>query len=536
VAFALLVCALGCGERCVPGGSTSQDAATNGPTVVVCPAVGCPADARAVKEGGNLRIHVEAEPAGLCDLVNHEAWVRWIVENQVMETLLEQSPESGSLTPRLAERWQSVGRGAARTFVFHLRDGVRFHDGRPLTAADVIYTLDTARDPKLGADQKSDLEPITRISSPDPRTVVLDVPKPAPFLLQALAHIAIYPKHLLDGSDLRTATYCRAPIGTGPYRVAEWKSGVSLTLERAAGYWGTRPHLDRLEFRFLRDRQAAWLLYQRGELDVMGRLPPGAGAVAEHEPKLAGHQLLRHTPRAFMFVLWNTRRPELASPEARAALGQLVDLPRFVQVAFDGHARAQSGPFVAGTPSYDPAIAPWPYDPQAAQRALAALPAPPKRLRFLSTAGSPAVDQLATLLEEDLRKSGIELTIEKLDFARVLDRLRTHDFDVTALQLTLALEQDNWGLFHSRAGGEQNWAGYSDVSVDALLDRIRETDDPDARHALDRQLHAALHARGPMSFLVAPEVETAIAPGIGGVRPSSDGYALTKAFRIAGAP
>ena len=121
-------------------------------------------------------------------------------------------------------------------------------------------------------------------------------------------------------------------------------------------------------------------------------------------------------------------------------------------------------------------------------------------------------------------------------FARVLDRLRTNDFDVTALQLTLALEQDNWGLFHSRATGEQNWAGYSDAAVDALLDRIRETDDASARHVLDRQLHATLHARGPMSFLVAPEVDTAIAPGIGGIQPSSDGYTFTRAFHIAGAP
>jgi peptide/nickel transport system substrate-binding protein len=146
------------------------------------------------------------------------------------------------------------------------------------------------------------------------------------------------------------------------------------------------------------------------------------------------------------------------------------------------------------------------------------------------------VEQLATLLEEDLRGAGVQLAIEKLDFARLLDRLRAHDFDVTALQLTLALEQDNWGLFHSRAADEQNWAGFSDAEVDALLDRIRTTDDADARHALDRSLHRALHERGPMSFLLAPEVDAAVAPGFGGVRPSSDGLDLARAFRVAGAP
>ena len=263
----------------------------------------------------------------------------------------------------------------------------------------------------------------------------------------------------------------------------------------------------------------------------MPRLPTGAVRAAETDPQLAGHRLLRHTPRAFFFLVWNTRRPALADPRARVALSKLVDLPRFVQVAFEGRARPHSGPFVATTSSYDARIQPWPYDPGAARAELAKLPDPPRKLTFLSTAGSPAVEQLATLFEEDLRKAGVELTIEKLDFARVLDRLRTHDFDVAALQLTLALEQDNWGLFHSRAENEQNWAGLKDAEVDALLDRIRATEDAGARHALDRELHALLHARGPMTFLLAPEVDTALAPGLGGVRPSADGLGLARAFR-----
>jgi ABC-type transport system substrate-binding protein len=234
-----------------------------------------------------------------------------------------------------------------------------------------------------------------------------------------------------------------------------------------------------------------------------------------------------------LLVVCNTQRAPLAAPETRAALGKLIDLPRLVQVAFDGHATPHSGPYVAGTPSYDAAIAPWPYDPAAAAPILAT-PAAPKKLSFLATAGSTSVEQLATLMEEDLRKAGVALTIEKLDFARQLERLRAHDFDVSALQLTLAREQDNWALYHT--GGEQNWGGFSDPEVDALLDRIRVTEDAGARHALDRQLHALLHARGPMSFLVAPEVDTALAPGFGGVRPSSESLGFAGVFRVAGMP
>ncbi|MEO6952605.1 MAG: ABC transporter substrate-binding protein [Polyangia bacterium] len=485
--------------------------------VVVCPPLGCPGDDRKALEGGTIRVHADAEPAGLCDLVNHEAWVRSITENQVMETLFQQSPD-GTLHPRLARSWRREG----HELVLSLQKDVRFSDGVPFDAGDVVFTLERARDATLGADQRSDLAPITKIASPDPYTVVLTVPGPAPFLLQALAHIAMYPRHLLDKADLRTTSFCRAPIGTGPYRVASWRSGVDVELRRVEGYWGERPHLDGIEYVFVRDRQAAYLLYERGQLDVLNRLPREHGA-------LPGHRIYRYTPRAFFFALWNTRRPELQSPQTRAQLGHLFDLPRFITSAFDGHARLHSGPYLEGTPSYDEHVAPWPYDPVAAR----ALGGKLHKLTFLSTVGSPAVEQLATLLEEDLRRVGIELVIERLDFARLLERLRRHDFDVTALQLTLAPEQDNFGLLHSSAGDEQNWAGYADADTDALLERIRATDDPDARHALDRELHRLLHQRGPMTFLVSPETETAVAPGFGGVRPSADGLDLTHAFRVA---
>ncbi len=480
-----------------------------------------------------MRVHLETEPGGLCDLVHHEASVRWIVENQLMETLVEQEPATGAIGPRLAEAWGWTDRKLS----FRLRDGVRFHDGHALTSADVAFTLERARDPALAADQRSDLVGVTRIDTPDARTIELTVPAPAPFLLQAIAHLAIYPRHLLQGRDLRTEAFCRAPVGSGPYRFGKWESGVSLTLERVPAYWGARPHLDQLEFRFVRDRQAAWLLYRRGELDVLWRVPAGQGPSLASDAALSGHRIYRHTPRAFFFLVWNTRRPALARADVRAALGRLVDLPRLVQVAFDGHARPQSGPYVAGTPSYDEGLLPWQYEPAAAKIVLDAQTPPLRELVFLSTVGAPAVEQLATLLEEDLRRVGVTLRIEKLDFSRVLERLRTHDFDVAALQLTLALEQDNFGLFHSSAVDEQNWAGYSDAETDRLLERIRATESPEARHLLDRQLHRRLHDAGPLSFLLAPEVDSAVAPGIGGVSPSADGFGLSHAYRVkAGSP
>src|SRR5206468_2624826 len=111
-----------------------------------CGPTGCPMDAAGVPHsGGELRVHVEAEPAILCDLVEHDVWSRWIMENQVAETLFFQDPWSGALSGRLAERWEAT----AAALTLHLRANVKWHDGAPFSADDVVFTLERARDPAL---------------------------------------------------------------------------------------------------------------------------------------------------------------------------------------------------------------------------------------------------------------------------------------------------------------------------------------------------------------------------------------------------
>src|SRR5262245_35289670 len=113
------------------------------PVVVRCAASGCPADTGTPRPGGELRVHVEAEPAVLCDLIEHDAWSKWILENQIQETLFQQDPWTGALTGRLAETFEAT----ADALTLHLRGGVKWHDGAPFSSADVAFTLEKARDP-----------------------------------------------------------------------------------------------------------------------------------------------------------------------------------------------------------------------------------------------------------------------------------------------------------------------------------------------------------------------------------------------------
>ena len=512
--------------------------------MVACPLAGCasdapdPADGGVTRDGGELTVHVEAEPAVLCDLIEHDAWSVWILRNQVVETLLEQNPATGAIGPRLAESWEQD----AHALTLHLRAGVSWHDGEPFTAADVAFTLGLARDPAIGADQRADLEPVSAIETPDAHTVKLVLSRPAPLLKQALASLGILPDHAYRGkgaahgapltqADLRKAKATRAPIGTGPFRFASWRGGEEIVLERNPKYWGRAAHLEKIHFKVVRDRNVALELYRRGAIDMMWRLPPGRADEVRHDTRLSGHRMLTWSPRAYFFIVWNARRGPLADARVRRALTMLIDRTRFIQIAFGGRARPITGPYPPGSPSYDSAIAPWPYDPTAARALLDQAGVKTLKLAFLSTAGSRTVEQLATLMKEDLAHAGVELEVQTVDFAVQLDRLRKHAFDASALQWTMSAEQDNYNLFHSsQIEGGQNYGAFKNARADEILTAIRSAPDDDARHALDRSLHQLVHAEQPYTFLASPEVETLIAPRVHGLVPSTDGFGFAEVW------
>ena len=311
-----------------------------------------------------------------------------------------------------------------------------------------------------------------------------------------------------------------------------WKPGDELTLTRNEHYWGAKAHLARVRFRIVRDKLAAWELYRRGELDVLWSVPAARFDEAQQDPRLAGHYIFAWTPPAYFFIVWNTERGRLADARVRRALTMLIDRDRFDRVAFAGHARRITGPFAPGSASYDGSITPWPYDPAAARKLLADAGVTSMKLTFLATAGSRTVEQLATMMKEDLAHAGITLEVATVDFAVQLDRLRHHAFDLSSLQWTIeARDADIYDLFHSsQALNGQNYGAWKSPAADALLDAIRHTADDDARHALEQKLHRLIHDEQPYTFLSMREVETLESPRVHALPPSPDGFDFARAW------
>jgi peptide/nickel transport system substrate-binding protein len=476
-----------------------------------------------------LRVQMEAEPPSLNPLIEHDAWTNWICLDAVYEPLVREDPTSGKILPALAASFDAPD---DKTLHFVLRDDVTWHDGKPFSGADVAATFDRLRDPGASSVARSDFVDLVKIDT-SPTEVTLRFSKPTPLALQSLAHLVILPAHLFPSGDLKAQPASRAPVGTGAYRFVEWKPGASITLTRNERYWGPRPPLDGIELDIVRDGEAAFELFRRGQLDLIWRLSSSQRERADREKLRVAEWRLP----TYSLVVWNLRRPGLGDRRVRQALALLTDRARYLQVAFSGHALPVTGPYPLDSPSYDRTVAGYPFDPARARKLLdeagildrdgdgvRELDGKPFTIAFLLTAGSKSLEPLVTMMQEDFAKSGVKLEVAPTEWGTLLDRLRKHSFDAAGLQWSMQPVQDNYSLFHSsQAERGQNYGGLRDPTVDALLEEIRRTPIGPARVELDHRLHKLISDEQPYLFLGSPEVDSLLSPKVANFHPSQDG-------------
>ncbi|MBW8852934.1 MAG: ABC transporter substrate-binding protein, partial [Bradyrhizobium sp.] len=217
--------------------------------------------------GGQLIVGQSPEPTLLTSAIT-VAGPTQVVSGKIFDGLLSYD---NNLNPRpqLAQSWTISADGLAYTF--KLRPGVTWHDGKPFTSADVAFSvLDVWK--KYHSRGRATFANVTAVDTPDPLTAIWRLSKPAPYILSALASIEsqILPKHLYAGTDILTNPHNVAPVGTGPFRFAEWKRGQYIALTRNPNYWDkAKPYLDRVIFRILPDASSAATALETGEIHLV---------------------------------------------------------------------------------------------------------------------------------------------------------------------------------------------------------------------------------------------------------------------------
>ncbi len=490
-------------------------------------------DAGAARSGGRFVYPLPVEPTTL-NFVTGGDLTTSLITRLIGDSLVDHDLSMG-IVPRLASSWDWSAGG--RVLTFHLRAGVRFHDGVTLTSADVVYTYERVIDPRSRALSFLDaMLPVERVEAPDPLTVRVTYRRPfAPAL--AGWEVPILPRHLYEREDFLRSRWNRAPIGSGPFRFASWEAGQRIVLSANLDYWGGRACLDSLDFEVIPSQETALRALLAGEVDYARLTPVQWSAQADNLAFARRFRTIRFVPLFVFYIVWrgDGSNPFFADPVVRRALSLALDREGYVRTILRGLGEVADSPFRRGTPQADPALPPIPHDPDQAAALLDGAgwrlePASgvrrragvPLRFTLLIFGGNEDQVQFSQVAQENLRRLGVEMSIARLDWPAVWARLQKGDFQAALTGMTLTPDPDGvYGLLHSsQVVGGQNYAAFRDRLIDGWLEEGRTILDPRGRLAAYHEIDRRLREQQPYTFLFFPEVRAALSRRFENAEPS----------------
>lgn len=413
-----------------------------------------------------------------------------------------------SVVPDIAEYWNISSDGTVYTF--HLREGVRFQDGREVNASDFKYSIERAADPATGSQVaeaylgdivgfkdkiSGKADNVSGVRVIDNRTLQITIDAPKAYFLSKLTHPVAY---VVDQNNVETGdNWWHTPDGTGPFKLTQWDSGVRIVLERNDNYYRGVAKLESVVFLFQGDSMT---MYENGGIDIVGVGVADIDRVLDPDNSL--NKELVYTPElSFYYIGFNVNVSPFNDPKVRQALCYAVDKEKIVDVLNKDTVSVAWGILPEGIPGYSENLSGLEFNISKAQQLLAESSyhdgLPPIVLSVSgSCAGVEATDiAIAYMWKENL---GINVSVEALDFSTLLKEARGGELQAFELGWIADYpDPENFldMIFH--CGSEENYTGYCNSSVDALLEQARVTSDVDSRMELYHSVEQAIVQDAP---------------------------------------
>jgi len=445
------------------------------------------------KRGGTLTFVLEQEPTTLVAATTTDNVTK--VSAKVTEGLLTYDFDLNPV-PQLATEW-SISEDGLR-YTFTLRRGVKWHDGRDFTAADVAFSIRLLQ--QAHPRGRATFAPVADIETPDPHTVVLVLSKPAPYLLHALYadESPIVPQHAYEGTTPQASRNASAPIGTGPFRFKHWERGVYIEFERNPDYWDQpKPYLDRIIFRVVNDAAARTVLFETGEADLGGE-----GAVQLSElTRVKALPHLGFETRGFAFASgvrrleFNLDNPYFADLRVRQAVAHAINREALLQTVWYGYGEIVYGPVSPALADFYTADLPhYSFDPSLANKLLdeAGRARGSDGTRFkVNLDYRPWTEgdkRTADYVRQALTKVGIDATVRSQDFGAYVKRVYTdRAFDFVANSMTntfdptIGIQRLYWSKNFKPGVPFSNASHYINPALDQILEAAAVETDPAKR-------------------------------------------------------
>ncbi|HEY0673619.1 MAG TPA: ABC transporter substrate-binding protein [Longimicrobiales bacterium] len=456
--------------------------------------------------GGMLVVMADREPDQLNPLTFNSTPAYHAV-HLMFRALAARDSTLSNYAPDLATSWQLQDDS---TLVIKLRDDVYWHDGRHVTAEDVVFTIQRQRDPSTGSPRRGDVAAVTAVVARDSFTVEVKLERGGLYTVNALLEVVPVPRHLLANvapAEMTNAPFSRSPVGNGFYRFGEWRPGQQLTLFADTAKPDGRAAIDRIVMRFIPDVNAAMTELLTGSGDLVSKLPPSQLQRARASANVKVYNGPRVRPA---WIAWNTRRAPLDDVRVRRALLMAIDRETLAKGMFAGVGEAAYSPIPKSLREHSPDVKPIAYDPAGARALLEQAgwrdrnrdgilerDGRPLRIEVEFISSDQTRQDVLVAMQSMLRQVGVDIVPRAFESSTWVQHLRDGSF---------AGSFWGWGwgpgvvgpnaemIFHSRSIPPKgpNFAAARNPRVDQLIDSVLVIADTTRARGVWRELEQLL--------------------------------------------
>lgn len=442
-----------------------------------------------------------------------------------------------TLVGDLAESWDISEDGL--TITFHLRKGVRWHDGVPFTANDVMFGYETIIDPNTRTAYAGDFLEVKKAYILDKYTFSVSYDKPFAPALGSWGNLVVLPVHLLKGKDINTSSLSRYPIGTGPYKFKSWKTGEKIELVSNHDYFEGRPYIDGYVCRIIPDLATTFLELKTGGIDRMGLTPLQYKRQTDTYKIKRNFNKYKYLTFGYTYVGYNLTNPKFKDKRVRQAISYAIDKKEIIDGVLLGLGKIATGPYKPGTWQYNPNVKRCPYNPENAKKLLAEAgwkdtdndgildkEWAPFEFTIITNQGNAQRAQCAEIIQRRLNAVGIKVKIRTIEWAAFInDFIDKRNFEAVILGWSTGPEPDIYDIWHSSKTGpkELNFISYKNKRVDELLLKGRHTFNQEERKKYYFEIQEILAEDQPCTFLYVPYALPIIHERFKGIKPAPIG-------------
>jgi peptide/nickel transport system substrate-binding protein len=527
-AVVLTACSSDSGEKTDPSASPAASPAAS--------AAASAAPAKAKVDGGEVITAYLSDPQGFIRL-----WATTTTSSEVTELVfsyLYKVNENQDIVPDLATGLP-VFSDDKLTMTVKIRKDAKFTDGTPLTAEDVVFTYNVALNPDYTGPRKGTFSELSKVEKTDDETIVFTFKTPFAGYIDIFPY-NILPKHLLKDvpvKELDKSEFYKKPVGSGPYKLVEWKTGQYLTFTRNDSYYAGKPAIEKITAKIVPDANAMMAQLQTGEINVIG-VPADQLSVIEQYAKTSGKLKLQKgiVTTSYSYVGWNLTNPLFTDKKVRQALTMSIDRQGIIDGVAEGQGKIMHGQTVPSYWTYTDNLPKFTYDVEKAKKTFeeagwkdtngdGVLDKDGKKFEFEMQVnqGNKIREKAVTVIQQQLKKVGITVNIRVVEGSAFTKNFQDKKFESIYYAWNITGDPNPKGLWHSaEIEHGLNTVSYVNPEVDKLIDEDLKSFDKNKRKELLGKVDALIAEDQPYTFLYTPTIVMAYPNNLEGYNPLRD--------------